>query len=121
MYFCATCGAYTAKRCFLLGRDCPMRKIVGGPTTLRRIYEGNHLHYRDEAARLSVSSRRGAACMQYAASLPPPPEVRQPQRGLESLPQTPGMLALVARIQAREAAARAEASHVVSQSRGSDG
>eukprot|EP00959_Pyramimonas_sp_CCMP1952_P000142 2550-Pyramimonas_sp.AAC.1 len=55
--------------------------------------------------------------MQYAAALPPPPEVRQPLRGMESLPQTPGMLALVARIQAREAAARAAAPRDVSRSR----
>eukprot|EP00959_Pyramimonas_sp_CCMP1952_P415928 8714217-Pyramimonas_sp.AAC.1 len=82
MFFCTTCGAYTAKRCYLLGRDCPLRKLAGAPTTLRRIFEGQYPHYREGGSRLSVSSRRGSAYMQYAAALPPPPEVRQPLRGM---------------------------------------
>ena len=109
-FFCTTCGAYTERRCFLLGQDCPQRKIAGAPTTLRRIFEGKHPHYSYEGAHLGSVSRHGVDYLQYAATLPPPPEVRPPPRGLSALPQTSGMRALLARLQAREAAARGAAS-----------
>eukprot|EP00959_Pyramimonas_sp_CCMP1952_P060397 1261802-Pyramimonas_sp.AAC.1 len=61
---------------------------------------GLHPHFRNEEDRVSSTSRRGANYICYAATTPPPTEVSRPAFGMEGLVQTPGMLAVLARIQA---------------------
>eukprot|EP00959_Pyramimonas_sp_CCMP1952_P411660 8626815-Pyramimonas_sp.AAC.1 len=69
------------------------------------MYIGLHPHARETNARVSRTSRRGVGHMQSAVNLPPPQEVGQMRARLDSLPQTPRMLALLERVREREEAA----------------
>ena len=77
--------------------------------TLSRIKAGLYPHYSAEDSRVGSSSRRGVNYLCYAATLPPPPESAPVASGvgLEGLVQTPGMQAILARIQARDVGAQA--------------
>ena len=107
LFFCIVCGAYASRRCHLLGKECQQHQLSGAPTTLRRIYDGLYPHYRKRQSSLTTTSRRGVANLAYAAALPPPAELAVQQPTRSALPQNPRMEALLLRVQAREAAAKA--------------
>eukprot|EP00959_Pyramimonas_sp_CCMP1952_P179097 3744091-Pyramimonas_sp.AAC.1 len=60
LFFCTVCGAYSTRRCRLSGRECQQRKLAGGATSLRRIYDGL-FPQANVQAEVSTTSRRGVA------------------------------------------------------------
>ena len=113
LFFCTTCGAYSSARCHMLGKECTQRRLAGGATTLRRIVSGVYPHYR-QSSTVGESSRRGVAFFCYASQRPPPRDVSLPGSSA-GLIETPGMAALQARIQAREASAAARSAAAASR------
>ena len=105
LVFCYRCGAYSSKRCVLLGQRCLKKLGKSGAQTLFRIKQGLHPHY-DNDSRVSDPCRRSAASVLEAATA----QASNPPASRSRLIATEGMQAIAARIRAREAAALAAAS-----------
>ena len=101
LVFCFACGAYTSRRCYLLGQNCLGKLGTSGESVLSRIQAGHHPHYRKNPE--GDDSLAPARAPPKSVLLAPPGPLAA---GTSRLVDSDRLRALAARIQAKEEASR---------------
>ena len=97
---CYKCGAYASQRCVLLADACKSKLSKSGAQTLYRVKQGRHPHYHNDSLVADPCKPSARIVLEAAFAS----DAGGAASSRSHLISTPGILALAARIKAREEA-----------------